>query len=287
MSTTNDYLNLPLPYDPNYLNFAGSAYGPVSNLDSPNFNYAPSYSGGGGGGGGAGGIVGGTLGGAAAGFSVGGPVGAVVGGVVGLVGGLFSNSSAKRAAQRQAEAEQQKLELQQRLYAQQQHYNEPYIAAGKSGLAQLQSLNTPEGRAAFISNYTNSPEYGALSTAARNQQLASAEATGNLASSSTGNRLAGIAPNLALNALGRQTEYDQNLVGIGERAVGRQANESNLFGQRQGQSLENIGTARANQALSGGSALNDIFSGIGGLTSDYYNQQAKREFVKNLYDQRQ
>ena len=259
---------MSIGFDPGYQDYVGGYYGT-----------GPSVPGGGGGGG----LFSGAASGAAAGTSIAPGIGTLIGGAVGLVGGLFGHHAARRAARRQAEAERQRLEFEQRRYAQQQLYREPYLQAGRGGLAGLQMLSSPEGREQFLNQYLQGPEFARLSQAAREQQLASAEATGQLGSSFTQAGLGAIAPELGLSALAQQRQAYAQLAGIGQNTLGLQSQASQAYGGRVGQYLGNIGAAQAGGTLGGSSALLGSLQGLGLLGYGTYQQQHQTD-LNRLYN---
>lgn len=174
----------------------------------------------------------------------------VVAGALGLSGAssILGGFGASRAASRQADASQQQLDLQRFIFEQQRDLLDPFRQVGVDSLEELRALATPRGEADFYSDYFGSPEFAALSNQARGQQLAAAEATGGLGSTSTQNQLARIAPELGSQALARRTNLLGNLANIGLSGAGSQAAFAGQFGSLGSQTLGNLGNIRAGQA---------------------------------------
>ena len=191
----------------------------------------------------------------------------VSGAVVGssIIGSRASSKSAQQASDAQVQANRESIEAQRELFERQVELLEPFRAAGLPGLEGLQALSTPEGQAEYLQQYYQSPEFAAQASAAQNTQLASAEATGGLQSTSTQNQLARISPTLGTAALERQQNIYGNLANIGLSGAGSQAGYAGQFGQQQAAALQNIGAAQAGGHLAQGQAQSNLFNTIGGL----------------------
>ena len=133
------------------------------------------------------------------------------------------NSGADDAAKAQEAAAQKQIDFARETYGKQRELLAPYTQAGQPGLEGLLGLTTPEGQAGFYEQYYKSPQFAAQSAAAANQQLAAAEATGGIQSTSTSNQLARIAPTLGLQALQQQQGLYGNLTNIGLQGAGATA----------------------------------------------------------------
>lgn len=200
--------------------------------------------------------------------AIGKAVGKVVGGITG----------ANAAADAQVSAANSANENSWRIYQDQKQTLAPFLSAGQSGLAGLQSIaGKPIDRNALLNNYYNSQEYQGLANQARYQQLAGAEATGGLGSTATSNGLASIAPQLGQNYLGMMTDQQNNmyqqllgLSNIGLSAGGAQnaaaGNYANTYGQNMGQ----IGAANAGAATSGLSGLASMVGLGAGIKSLFF-----------------
>lgn len=221
-------------------------------------------------------------------------------------GGGGGNTGAKEQAQAQSEA----INLQRDQWNQTTAQMLPYLNAGKQGLSPLlagiesqgkgiaaqtaaqnnaysalQNLSSDKGRANFLNNYYNSAEYKQEASAARNQSLAAAEATGSLGAMGTQNRLAQIAPALSQNAYaqalqnqqnlftlaqGSQQNYLQslgNLANMGQSAAANQANAGQNYANNTGQLLQGLGAIRAGQAQQPSRAAGMLSGTAGGAMS--------------------
>ncbi len=177
--------------------------------------------------------------------------------------------SQKQAAQAQIDSSERALERQLELLA-------PFRELGVEALPGLLGLSTPEGQAQYYQDYYQSPQFAAQSSAARNQQLAAAEATGGLMGSSTANNLARISPTLGLNALQNQQNLYGQLANIGLSGAGSQAGFVGQQTLAEQQALGQIGQSQAYSALApfntflqlGSLAAGFIPGGSGGTGTD-------------------
>ncbi|WP_447515641.1 DNA transfer protein [Escherichia coli] len=194
---------------------------------------------------------------------IGNAVGSVVGGITG----------ANKAADAQVSAAKDSNQMAWNIYQDQKKTNQPFLNAGLTGLTGLQGIaGKPIDRNASLSEYFASPEYQMMNDQARNSILRSAQATGGLGSTATGNLLSSIAPTLGQNYLSMMTDQQNNMYGqlLGLTNVGLSAagannaaagNYSNTYGQNQNQ----IGAARAGNALANGQVITQGLGFLGGL----------------------
>lgn len=191
-------------------------------------------------------------------------------GTVAAIGGssVLGGIGASKQASAQKDATQQELQLYADIYEANKALLEPFRLAGVDALGGLSNLSTPEGQAAFYDEYYRSPQYQAIANQAQNQQLAAAEATGGLQSTSTQNQLARIAPELGLQALNQQTNLLGNLTNIGLSGAGSQAGFGQTYSQQAGGALGDLGAINAAQAgipyQVGGQLLNFGANVLGG-----------------------
>ncbi|WFQ80100.1 DNA transfer protein [Xenorhabdus sp. SF857] len=169
-------------------------------------------------------------------------MGGLVSVVGNAIGGIMGGIGAHKGAKEQARSNDRALDAQMQMFDQQSEWLSPFREAGESGLAGLQGLaGKPIDRNALLSQYFQSPEYQQMADQARYQQLASAEATGGLGSTATGNTLAFVAPQLGQNLLNLKTAEQQDmynqllgLVNVGLSGAGAQsaaaANNANALG---------------------------------------------------------
>lgn len=196
----------------------------------------------------------------------------------------------------QADAQKEAIGLQKEQWNQTTANMAPYLNAGQQGLSPLlqaiqqqggglaaqqgaqnsafqalQKLSSSSGQANFLGDYYNSKEFQQMASQARNQQLASAEATGGLGSTSTGNALANVAPQLGQQAYQQQLQNQTNLFGM---AQGAQQNYLQSLGNLTGMGQ----SAAANQASAGQSYANNtgqLLQGLGSIQAGAANQPSR------------
>lgn len=229
--------------------------------------------------------------------------------LAGGTGGLHKGGG-DGGAGAQAEAQQKAIDLQREQWNQTTANMSPYLTAGQQGISPLlqaiqsqgqglaaqtsaqnsaysalQNLASAKGQTGFLSNYYNSTEFNQLASQARNQQLASAEATGGLGSTSTNNALAAIAPQLGQQAYqqqlqnqsnlfslaqGSQQNYLQslgNLVGFGQSAAANQASAGQSYANNTGQLLQGLGSIQAGAANRPSGAAGALTGAVSGAAS--------------------
>ena len=182
---------------------------------------------------------------------------------------IIGSRSASKASKAQDQSSRDAIEAHREMFERQVELLEPYREAGIPGIKGLLALSTPEGKAEYIQQYYQSPEFASQAKAAQNVQLASAEATGGLQSTSTQNQLARISPTLSSAALERQQNIYGNLANIGLGGAGSQAGYAGQFGQQHAAALQNIGQAQAGAHLARSQNYGDILGTIGGLGYGY------------------
>lgn len=196
-----------------------------------------------------------------------------------LVGGAISSNAQKSAANKQAKAAQSELELQRQMFDEQMAMGQPYREFGEQYLPMLGQAMQPIDRQAELSAYYQSPEFSMMSNQARNQQLAASEATGGLGSTSTGNALASIAPQLGQNYLamreGQQADLFNRLLGgvnIGLSGAGMQQQASGQFGTQAGNIMSQNAAQQAMAQMGMANTWGQTIGGLGGLAYNYFNQ---------------
>lgn len=149
----------------------------------------------------------------------------------------------------------------------------PFTPLAQQYISQLQGLSSLDGQNQALNQYYNSDQYKGLADQSRYQSLSSAEATGGLGSTATGNQLAAIAPTLGQNWLSGQMNNAQNLANIGLGALQGQANAGQSYANNMGsiyQQQASLAAANANKpsgfqsALDGGLAGASAGMSIGG-----------------------
>ena len=200
----------------------------------------------------------------------------IVAGIAGgaqLLGSAIGSKGASEAAQVQSDvlgqAKADQLALQKQIYEEQTARLDPFRQVGLGGLAGLAKLSTPGGQAEYLENYYQSPSFQAQSQAAQQQQLAAAEATGGLQSTSTQNQLARISPTLGQQALQQQLGAYGNLTNIGLSGAGAQASYAGQYGAGAsnviGQTAQALAPAQASAAAYPYQAIGGGIQQAGGL----------------------
>ena len=196
---------------------------------------------------------------------VGDAIGSVVGGITG----------ANQAADAQTNAANQSAALSKEQFEAIQKNLAPFLQFGTNQLQGLGSLMQPLNRQQELAQFYQSPEFALQSRQARGQQLAAAEATGGLGSTSTGNALASIAPQLGLSYLGQREAQQADLfnrlmagAGMGLNAASMQGTAGQNYVSQASNAFNQAGAAQAGGAISGFNTLMGLggtFIGAGGL----------------------
>ena len=139
----------------------------------------------------------------------------------------------------------------------------PFTPLAQQYVSQLQGLSTLQGQGQALNDYYNSQQYKDLAGQARYQSLMSAEATGGLGSTATGNQLAAIAPTLGQNWLSGQMNNYQNLANIGLGALTGQANA----GQNYANNASQLFQQQANAAAANANRPSGLQSALGGAAA--------------------
>lgn len=173
-------------------------------------------------------------------------MGGAISGAGNSVSSVLGGIGANKAAKQQISANDKAQDTYRNLYNEQMELYQPYYDAGSSGLQGLQSL--VNDRAGTLNDYYNSSEYAGLANQARYQQLASAEATGGLGSTATGNGLASIAPQLGQQYMNSQYNNLMGLTGIGLNSAGSMANLKGNYADAMTQLITQAGQLKAGKA---------------------------------------
>lgn len=163
----------------------------------------------------------------------------------------------------QAKATQKGIDLQREMWQTNMQNLAPFTPLAQQYVSQLQNLSTLQGQGQALKDYYNSPQYEDLAGQARYQSLMSAEATGGLGSTATGNQLAAIAPTLGQNWLSGQMNNYQNLANIGLGALTGQANAGQNYANNASQLLQQ----QANAAAANASRPSGLQSALGGAAA--------------------
>ena len=195
------------------------------------------------------------------------PVTGIIVGGSAFASSALSSKGASEAADAQTDAAYQQLALQKHIYDEQTALLSPFVQAGTGGLAGLTALSTPEGQAQYLEDYYGGAQFASQSDAARNQQLAAAEATGGLMGTSTANQLARISPTLGAQALQQQQNTYGQLANIGLSGAGATAGYAGQYGAGASQALGGLGAAQAYGAAAPYQAFGAGIGQIGGLAA--------------------
>ncbi|HCM7228192.1 TPA: DNA transfer protein [Klebsiella aerogenes] len=163
----------------------------------------------------------------------------------------------------QAKATQKGIDLQREMWQTNMQNLAPFTPLAQQYVSQLQGLSTLQGQGQALKDYYNSPQYEDLAGQARYQTLMSAEATGGLGSTATGNQLAAIAPTLGQNWLSGQMNNYQNLANIGLGALTGQANA----GQNYANNASQLYQQQANAAAANANRPSGLQSALGGAAA--------------------
>ncbi|KTJ40317.1 DNA transfer protein [Klebsiella aerogenes] len=164
----------------------------------------------------------------------------------------------------QAKATQKGIDLQREMWQTNMQNLAPFTPLAQQYVSQLQGLSTLQGQGQALNDYYNSQQYKDLAGQARYQSLMSAEATGGLGSTATGNQLAAIAPALGQDWLSGQMNNAQNLANIGLGALTGQANAGQSYANNVGQLYQqqaNAAAANANRPSAGQKFLGGAATG--------------------------
>lgn len=175
---------------------------------------------------------------------MGGAIKSAGGAVSSVLGGIGANKAAKQQQKYQDKA----MDQSKAGYNNAVNWVSPYEKAGRTALEGLQGIaGQPIDRNASLAEYFASPEYQMMGDQARNQVLRSAQATGGLGSTATGNLLSSIAPTLGQNYLADMTNQQQNMYSqlmglsgfgaeaanaLGNYAIGQGNNMAGMYQQK-------------------------------------------------------
>ena len=192
-----------------------------------------------------------------------------VGDIVGDITG------ANQAAEAQTNAANQSAAISQEQFEAIQKNLAPFLQFGTNQLQGLQGVMQPLNRQEELATYYSSPEFALQSRQARGQQLAAAEATGGLGSTSTGNALASIAPTLGMSYLGQREAQQADLfnrlmagASMGLNAASMQGTAGQNYVSQASNAFNQAAAAQAGGATSGFNTLMGLggtFIGAGGL----------------------
>lgn len=193
-----------------------------------------------------------------------------------FVGDIIGDiTGTNKAAEAQTNAANQSAALSKEQFEAIQKNLAPFLQFGTNQLQGLQGVMQPLNRQQELAQFYQSPEFALQSQQARGQQLAAAEATGGLGSTSTGNALASIAPQLGLSYLGQREAQQADLfnrlmagAGMGLNAASMQGTAGQNYVSQASNAFNQAGAAQAGGAISGLNTLMGLggtFIGAGGL----------------------
>lgn len=167
----------------------------------------------------------------------------------------------------QADATREATALQREMWQTNMQNLAPFTPMAQKYINQLQGLSTLDGQGQALQGYYGSQQYKDMSDQARYQSLMSAEATGGLGSTATGNQLAAIAPALGQNWLSGQMNNYQNLANIGLGALQGQASAGQTYANNTSQLLQQNAAAQAAAANRPSQFQTGIKGGLGGAAA--------------------
>lgn len=176
---------------------------------------------------------------------------------------VYQKGGGDGGAGAQAKATQKGIDLQREMWQTNMQNLAPFTPLAQQYVSQLQGLSTLQGQGQALNDYYNSQQYKDLAGQARYQSLMSAEATGGLGSTATGNQLAAIAPTLGQSWLSGQMNNYQNLANIGLGALTGQANA----GQNYANNASQLYQQQANAAAANANRPSGLQSALGGAAT--------------------
>lgn len=176
---------------------------------------------------------------------------------------VYLKGGGDNGAGAQADATKKGIELQREMWQTNMQNLAPFTPLAQQYVSQLQGLSTLQGQGQALNDYYNSQQYKDLAGQARYQSLMSAEATGGLGSTATGNQLSAIAPTLGQNWLSGQMNNYQNLANIGLGALTGQANA----GQNYANNASQLYQQQANAAAANANRPSGLQSALGGAAA--------------------
>lgn len=204
-----------------------------------------------------------------------------------VVGGVMQNQAAKKSARAQGRQAQNEIDLQRETRDMSLANLRPFLQAGQGGIGGLSELaNQRIDPNEFYSNYFQGPEYAQLSEQARNNILASQEATGGLRTTSTANMLGSIAPQLAQSAFSRQqalqdANYNRQLglVNVGLNAAGGSNAAAGNSANAISGAYRNLGAINAGAAAAPYQAGANMTNALGGALSSYFQNRSQPNYA--------
>lgn len=194
------------------------------------------------------------------------------GALLGGVGNIIQGYQQRKAAETQADALREGMATQQQMFEQGQAQIQPFQQAGTQALGGLQQLTTPEGQAAMLEQYQQSPLFEAIRNQAVETTLRGASATGGLRTGGADIALASIAPQLQQQYLQGQQQRLMGLAQMGLGAGSQGAQQAQQLGTQLAGTQAQIGQQTAMGQTAVPMAAANTLGQIGGLAT-YYGTQ--------------
>lgn len=173
---------------------------------------------------------------------------AIIGAGASLLGGIIGGNSAKSAAKSQLQAARESNALQSQMYQQQREDLAPWRQAGSNALDQINALlQNP-------SSVEQTPGYQWRMGQGMQALQRSAPGQGGLYSGRAGKALERFGQGFASNEFTDQYNRLANLAGLGQTSATNSALAAGQYGQSVGNTLQNMGNARAAGTIGAGNA---------------------------------
>ncbi|AUR84595.1 hypothetical protein NVP1061O_14 [Vibrio phage 1.061.O._10N.286.55.C2] len=205
--------------------------------------------------------------------------GFVAAGAATVVGSAIGSKGQKDAAKTQANAANAQAQISKDIYDQTRSDLMPFQNMGVSVMPQLMQTMKPIDRSAALGDFYSSPEYAMMSQQGANQQLAAGEAMGGMGSTSMGNSLASISPQLGMQHLGmlegqRADQYNQlmGIAGMGQNAAAQMGTAGSNYASQAGNAYQQAGAANAASQMGQANMWGQTIGSLGGLAYQSFNQ---------------
>ena len=144
--------------------------------------------------------------------------------VGGAIGGMFQAGGQKKAAQINAATTME-------MFNRGQEATQPYREAGQVGLTGMQDLMSPEGQAAFMESYKETPMFQNMMDTGTENMLKQASATGGMRTGQANVAGMRIAPELMMRGMQDAFGRNQAMATMGANAAGQTAGIAPQVGQ--------------------------------------------------------
>ncbi len=172
-------------------------------------------------------------------------IGALIGAGASLLGGLFGASSAKKAARAQADAANRATDLQRHMYETSRADSMPWLDAGKTALARMQSELGLGGGTGPSEAFKATQGYDFRVKEGQKSILNSLSAMGMKNSGRALKALEGFSQGIASEEYGNWFNRIAGLAGAGQNQANTNAQVSANAANSMGQTMQNAGEARA------------------------------------------